>query len=308
MSVVNNLTYEFEVEDLEYLRHGNEPLLARWFQPKGPGPFPAMVEVHGGAWTHYDRTRGKSLHEALARSGVVVLSLDFRQGKSGPFPCSSADINYGIRWLKANAARFKIDPMRVGISGNSSGGQLVMLGAMKPNDPRFNSIPLPGGSPSVDGTVGCVVMLWPVINPLGRYRMAKRELAKPNPRDFAARLIKSHDDYWGTEATQREANPMLILERGEKVSLPPAMWIQATQDDVHNYVDVESVEDSGADGVGEPEAERFASSYRKAGGGFVLKYYDAPSLFTTVHPTLPESIEALSDIAAFVHKHIGMKG
>ncbi|MFM9971806.1 MAG: alpha/beta hydrolase [Burkholderiales bacterium] len=305
MSSTATKNYAFDMQDIEYLRHGDEPLLARWFQPRGDGPFPAMIEVHGGAWTNYDRTRGKSLHEALARSGVVVLSLDFRQGKSGPFPCSSADINYGIRWLKANAARFKIRADRVGISGNSSGGQLVMLGAMKPHDARFTNIPLAAGSPNVDATVGCVVMLWPVINPFGRYRMAKRELAKPNPRDFAARLIKSHDDYWGSEAIQREANPMLMLERQEKVLLPPAMWIQATQDDVHNYVDEESGKTDAAQS--EPEAERFAGNYRKAGGEFLLKYYDAPSLFTTVHPTLPESIAALDDIVAFVHQHIGLR-
>jgi acetyl esterase len=300
MNAGSKKVYEFDMQDIEYLRHGDEGFLARWFQPRGEGPFPAMIEVHGGAWTNYDRTRGKSLHEALARSGVVVLSLDFRQGKSGPFPCSSADINYGIRWLKANAARFKIRPDRVGISGNSSGGQLVMLGAMKPDDPRFTSIALPAGSPAVDATVRCVVMLWPVINPLGRYRMAKRELAKPNPQDFAARLIRSHDDYWGSEDTQREANPMLILERGEKVLLPPAIWIQSSRDEVHNYHDPES-------NTTENEAERFATNYRKAGGEMILEYFDAPSLFTTVHPTLPESIAALNDIVDFVHKHIPME-
>ena len=53
-----------------------------------------------------------------------------------------------------------------------------MLGAMRHGDPRFNAIALPAGSPAVDATVRCVVMLWPVINPWGRYQMAKREAAK----------------------------------------------------------------------------------------------------------------------------------
>ena len=57
-------------------------------------------------------------------------------------------------------------------------------------------------------------------------------------------------------------------------------------------------------GATETEAERFASNYRKAGGEMVLEYFDAPSLFATIHPTLPESIQALDDIVAFVHQHI----
>ena len=58
--------HAFDVADVEFLRHGDRPLLARIYTPHGPGPFPAIVELHGGAWTQFDRTRGKSLHEALA--------------------------------------------------------------------------------------------------------------------------------------------------------------------------------------------------------------------------------------------------
>lgn len=290
-------SYEFDVQDIEYLRHADEPLLASCYQPRGKGPFRAVIEVHGGAWTHFERTRGKSLHEALARSGVVVLALDFRQGKSGHYPASSQDINYGVRWLKANAVRFKTRPELVGISGNSSGGHLVMLGAMRQDNSSFNSIALPLAAPVVDASVRCVVMLWPVINPLGRYRMAQRELARPNPKFDAAAVIRCHDDYWGSEEAQLDANPMLMLERGEKVALPPALWIQATQDEVHNYRDE-------ASGKNEPEAERFANNYRSAGGELELKYYDAPKLFTTIHPTLPASIQAIDDIVTFVHERI----
>lgn len=79
-------TFEFDVEDVEYLRHGDKPLLARLFIPRGPGPFRSVVELHGGAWSQFDRTRGKTVHEALARSGVSVIALDFRQGEEGRYP------------------------------------------------------------------------------------------------------------------------------------------------------------------------------------------------------------------------------
>ena len=49
-------TYEIDVEDVEYVRHGEKPLLARLYKPRGAGPFPAMVEIHGGAWNLGERT------------------------------------------------------------------------------------------------------------------------------------------------------------------------------------------------------------------------------------------------------------
>ncbi|MGE0806086.1 MAG: alpha/beta hydrolase [Burkholderiaceae bacterium] len=295
--------FEFDIEDVEYLRHGDQQLLARLFIPRGPGPFPAMVEVHGGAWCQFDRLRGKSVHEALARSGVAVIAIDFRQAEAGRYPGSVADVNFAVRWVKTHAARLKTRPHMVGISGNSSGAHLAMLAAMKPADPRYAAIPLddapPANSaaPEVDASVRCVVMLWPVINPSGRYRYAQHQKAQPQAPDWCERVIGFHHRYWGTEADMVEGNPMLILERGEKVQTPPALWIQANGDLVHNYVDPESPSQL-------PESERFVSNYRHAGGDISLVKFDAPPLFTTVHPTLPASIEALNTLVAFVHRHI----
>jgi acetyl esterase len=296
MSTHSDRIYEFDVEDVEYLRHGDKPFLVRLFKPRGDGPFPAMVELHGGAWSQFDRTRGKSLHEALARSGILVAALDFRQGPQGAYPLSVADVHYGIRWVKANAATLGIRADRVGLSGNSSGGHLAMLVAMRPRDPRYASIPLPTGSPDIDASVQFVVMLWPVINPHGRYRHAIRESSGRTRPEWAERIIQFHDGYWKTEENMKEGNPMLILERGETVVTPPAIWIQSSHDDVHNYHDKESTF-TGA------EADRFADRYRKAGGRIDVSYYDAPNMFITVHPTLPESSAALKQIVEFAHQH-----
>ena len=70
-------TQNFDVEDVEYLRHGNKPLLMRLFRPHGAGPFPALIELHGGVWTENDRTRSQVHHEAFASNGVAVAALDF---------------------------------------------------------------------------------------------------------------------------------------------------------------------------------------------------------------------------------------
>lgn len=60
----------YEVEDVEYLRHGDKPLLARIYKPKGAGPFPMVIDLHGGAWCKKDRTSDAGTDEPLARSGV----------------------------------------------------------------------------------------------------------------------------------------------------------------------------------------------------------------------------------------------
>ena len=287
--------HPFIVDDVEYLRHDGKPLLARTYVPEGQGPFPCVIELHGGAWSQFDRTRGNTLHEALAKAGVTVVALDFRQGAAGAYPLSVADINYGIRWVKANAGPLKTDPNRIGLSGNSTGGHLAMLAAMKPEDRRYSSIPM-SDLPELDARVRCVVMLWPVINPLGRYRYAKRLMERPNPPEWTSRIVGFHDRYWRSEAAMGEGSPMLALERGEQLSLPPALWVQATEDQVHNYVD----ESSGSQLA---EIDRFAKAYRKAGGSIDIELFEAPMMFTTAHPTLPASIEALSRVVAFVLRH-----
>ena len=76
--------YEFDVEDHTYLNRDGESLLARLYVPRGAGPFPGVVELHGGAWSQFDRTRGKGLHQALAKSGIVVAALHSGQGETVP--------------------------------------------------------------------------------------------------------------------------------------------------------------------------------------------------------------------------------
>ena len=70
--------YEIDIEDVEYLRHGDKALLARVYKPRGTGPFPILIDLHGGAWCKKDRTSDAGTDEPLARSGVVVVALDFR--------------------------------------------------------------------------------------------------------------------------------------------------------------------------------------------------------------------------------------
>ena len=60
------MTRELDVDDVEYVRHGAKPLLARLFRPRATGPFPLMVELHGGAWCRGDRLNDTVINEPLA--------------------------------------------------------------------------------------------------------------------------------------------------------------------------------------------------------------------------------------------------
>jgi len=202
-AVLETRTTEFDVDDVEYLRHGDKPLLARVFKPRGAGPFPAMVECHGGAWCMSDRTTERLRHEYMASHGVVSIALDFRSGNEDPYPASVQDINYAVRWTKANARTLKTRPDLVGLSGQSSGGHLAMLVAMRPHDPRYAAIALPAGTPAQDASVRCVIMSWPVINPLSRYRHAKRAERRTPAPEWPKSIIARHDSCWRSRAPRR---------------------------------------------------------------------------------------------------------
>ena len=295
-AVLETPTAAFDVEDVEYLRHGDKPLLATIFKPRGAGPFPAMVECHGGAWCMSDRKTERLRHEYMASHGVVSIALDFRSGNEDPYPASVQDINYAVRWVKANAAKLRTRPEWVGLSGQSSGGHLAMLVAMRPRDPRYAAIALPAGSPALDATVPCVIMSWPVINPLSRYRLAVRARAGANPPEWPKPIIARQDSYWRGEANMAEGNPMLALERGEKVQTPPALWFQAHGDMMHDYKDEES-------GFAGNEPQRFVANYKKAGGEITLEYIEAER-HTGHSPDLAKTGDMFERMVAFVKKHI----
>ena len=287
------LDSKIDVKDIEYLRHGDMPLLARVYTPAGDGPFPALVECHGGAWCQSDRFTEKLRHEAMASQGIVSVALDFRSGLTDAYPASAQDINFAVRWAKAHARDLKTRPELIGISGQSSGGHLAMLVAMRPNDSRYAAIPLAGGH---DASARCVVMSWPVINPLSRYRHAKRALAGANAPDWPKGIIARQDSYWRSEANMEEGNPMLALERGEKVVTPPAIWFQGRGDALHDYKDADSA-------FAGNEPQRFVANYRKAGGEISLEYIEMER-HAGHSPDLTQTGDMFERMAAFVRRHL----
>jgi len=284
-TITEETTQDFTIEDIEYLRHGSRAMKLRLFRPAGAGPFPVIVDLHGGAWTKGDLNECTARAEYLAKAGLAVAALDFRHAADG-YPTSLQDISYAIRWLKTEAANLKLDAGRVGITGQSSGGHLAMLAAMRPRDPRYMEIALRGGVS--DASVCCVGMTWPVINPLSRYRNALRLRASDNPPAWTGDIPERHDTYWRTEDAMAEGNPMLALERGEAVETPPAIWVQGKPDPIHDYRDPDN--DTGLN-----EPERFAKNYRDAGGEIEVVY---------IEQAKRDSVASYEPLAQFFRKQL----
>ncbi len=98
--------YEVEEVDVPFARPEGKELQARVYRPRGDADIPlaALVDVHGGAWSRGDRMAGAFHGRALAASGLLVVSLDFRQGSEAKHPAASADIVAGVRYVRANAS------------------------------------------------------------------------------------------------------------------------------------------------------------------------------------------------------------
>jgi acetyl esterase/lipase len=280
--------YEVDIEDVEYVRHGDTPLLARIFRPRGRGPFPAVVEAHGGAWCLGTRVNNDPINMPVARGGVVVAALDFRMPPVASYPGSVADVNYGIRWLKANAERFDTRAGWVGAMGTSSGGHLAVLAALKPGDPRYVAIPLPPGAPAVDARVPYVVSLWPVICPLGRYRYMKGRQESGNTRLTPASAIGHQEAYWITEEAMGEGSPALAMERGDRVEMPHILYVQNPRDEIHPRANL----------------DQFVAAYGKAGGRLELHFFEGEAYDALrSHPSAPASIKAVERIVDFIRSH-----
>jgi acetyl esterase/lipase len=183
-----NANYEIKIWEEDFRQVPTRMLLARIYQPIGDGPFPVLLDLHGGAWTFKDRMANVPMAEAMARSGLLTVSVDLRLGGEAPYPASVQDANYGIRWLKMKAPGWNGDPSTMGLLGSSSGGHVAELLGMRPQDPRYNALPLEG-HPEIDARIQYVATRSPISDPLARYNNA---LAKGR-QDLADRHHVPHD-------------------------------------------------------------------------------------------------------------------
>src|SRR5262245_61729714 len=166
--------FDITVSEVEFRRNSaGRMLMARIYRPNGAGPFPTVLDLHGGAWNTKDRHAEEPMDRSLAASGVLVVAIDMTLAPEAPYPACVQDANYAVRWLKWKAASWNGDPSKIGVYGSSSGGHVAELLAMRPGDARYNAIPLPE-APKLDARVAYVAMRSPISDPYARFQNAEK--------------------------------------------------------------------------------------------------------------------------------------
>ncbi len=280
-AVQYNPQAQMEVKVMEVDFRKNEKgrqLKALVYQPQGKGPFPVILDLHGGAWNHKDRRAERPMDFALAKSGLLVVAIDLTLGPEAPYPANIQDANYGVRWLKYHAKDWNGDASHIGIYGSSTGGHIAQLLALRPNDPRYNAIAFPQ-APQLDAKVAFVATRSPISNPFARYENAvskKRE-----------EMINNHLVYFKPWEAIHEASPQEILDRKEAVSLVPLLIMHGEKDD--NVP---------------PEAQKiFAQTYQAAGGEVQLLFFK-DSEHEWVAKEGPQTDKARETVKAFIAKQL----
>ena len=270
---------ELAVSEVELRRNSaGRMLMARIYQPKGPGPFPTVLDLHGGAWNGKDRLAEQPMDRALAESGLLVVAVDMTLAPEAPYPACIQDANYAVRWLKVNAARWNGDTARIGVYGSSSGGHVAELLGLRPRDSRYSAIPLADAA-NVDATVAYVAMRSPISNTFARYENAERRHNES--------MVTNNRVFFSPWETIHESNPQEILERGEKVALVALLIMQGALDD--NVL---------------PEMqEKFAKTYRAAGGQCDYRLFEN-SVHEWVAEPGPQTDKAREVVKEFIARQL----
>jgi len=275
--------FEVTATDVEFRRtKAGRMLMARVYRPTGPGPFPTVLDLHGGAWNAKDRHAEEPMDRALASSGLLVVAIDMTLAPEAPYPACVQDANYGVRWLKWKAPSWNGDPSTLGVYGSSSGGHVAELLAMRPRDPRYNEIPLPE-APGVDATVAYVAMRSPISDPFARYQNAEK-----HGRDG---MVKNHTVFFKPWDTIHESSPQEILDRHEKITLVPLLVMQGALDD----------------NVLPSIQEKFVTSYKAAGGQVQFEVFEG-SEHEWVAKEGPQTDRARAMVKAFIARQLNRNG
>ena len=274
--------FELKVSEVEFRRNAfGRMLMARVYQPQGAGPFPTLLDLHGGAWNNKDRRAEEPMDRAVAASGVLVVAIDMTLAPEAPYPACVQDANYGVRWLKSKAAAWNGDSSRIGVYGSSSGGHVAELLGMRPLDARYNAVPLV--SAPNDATVAYVATRSPISNTFARFQNAEQKKRE--------NMIKNNRTFFVPWETIHEANPQEILERREQVTMVPLLIMQGALDD----------------NVLPAAQQKFAATYKAAGGQVDFHVFPDSEHEWVAKPG-PQTDRAREMVKAFIARNLKTVG
>jgi acetyl esterase/lipase len=141
-------------KDIEYSIPDGQHLQLNMARPKGDGPYPAVVCIHGGGFRAGNRQSYDGRIKKLAQNAYVAVTITYRLAPHYQFPAAVHDVKAAVRWLRANAAKYHVDPERIGATGSSAGGHLAQFLAVTADEKQFEGN---GGNLDQSSRVACVV-------------------------------------------------------------------------------------------------------------------------------------------------------
>ena len=185
---------------IEYSNPDNQHLQIDLARPDGDGPYPAVICIHGGGFRAGAREGYDGLIKKLAKNGYVAVTVTYRLAPKYQFPAAVYDVKAAVRWLRANAATYHIDPNRIGATGGSAGGHLAQFLGVTAGLKQFEG---EGGNPEQSSRVACVVNFY-------------------GPSDFTKSYGKSVD---AAEVLPLFLGGNLEKERKRHIEASPLYWV-----------------------------------------------------------------------------------
>jgi acetyl esterase/lipase len=219
--------------DLVYARYGSRELKLDLYRPEsGAGPFPGIVFIHGGGWRAGTRTQFRRQAAYLATKGFVSVSIDYRFSEEAAYPAALYDSKAAVRWIRANAARYKVNPDKIAASGGSAGGHLAaLLGTT--GDVR--TLEGNGGNPGFSSRVQAVVAFNGVYDFVSLSQEAlKRQQIENVVFPFLGGSINKVPEVWVQASpvahVSRNSPPFLILHGTGDTTVPYQQALEMQRD------------------------------------------------------------------------------
>jgi len=141
--------------DLVYARYGDREMKLDLYRPaSGAGPFPAIVFIHGGGWSAGNKNAFRRQAAYQATKGFAGACIAYRLSGEATYPAAAHDSKAAVRWVRANAAKYSINPDKIGAAGGSAGGHLV---AILGTSAKLRKLEGDGGNPGFSSRVQAVV-------------------------------------------------------------------------------------------------------------------------------------------------------